>query len=431
MDYTRSVNFLSNLSKSGSKYGLDSIKMLLNTLGNPEKNLRVIHVAGTNGKGTVSNILSQILLEAGLSVGIYNSPHITTYNEVIRINGVSVSDVDFAKATSQVATACSIMVSNGYSHPTCFECLTAISLLIMYNAKVDIAIIEVGMGGRLDATNVFERPLVSVITSISMDHTDLLGSSLSEIAYEKAGIIKAEVPVVVAKNKAESIEVINTVAHSMNAPVYLTSDSNWTYEIVSSNLSGMVINIHSPGKDYNSLETRFIGLHQIDNIMLALNTIQILTKDSKYVVEDEHIYKGLLNTYWPCRLEYLLKPVPLILDVAHNAEGIQAFVDTVLSNHSGPLTVLFGVLKDKEVDAILKILSSIPGDFILTQPKSTRALEASLLADMAKPYFQPIAVIEDVIEAFEYAVKIAKKTNTLLCCVGSLYLSLPIRNYIL
>ncbi len=431
MNYEESVKFLEETEKSGSHYGLDSIIRLLSQLGNPNEALKVIHIAGTNGKGSVSNILSSVLVESGFKVGLFNSPHILSYTECIKLNQNTISKEDFAVCATHTRLACEALVAMNFPHPTAFECLTALTLLYFHTQAVDFAVIEVGLGGAEDATNVFSAPLASIITSISFDHMAFLGDTLTAIATAKSGILKSQSPAILAPNPDEVMQVLFNSCAQLKAPYFFASEPEISIEIHKESLTGMTFSMKTPYFEYQNLETRFIGNHQLINISVALTTLEVLKRHWLYDVPDSAVREGLRNTYWPCRCEYLTHPIPLIIDGAHNDASLTSLIQ-VLEKYcpTQGVTFLFGVLKDKTVASMLIQLSALTQTIFITEPLSQRALPLSELQLKCEKCFPEVFAIENRERAFDEALLHAKKTNTLLCCVGSLYLSIPLRKYI-
>lgn len=429
MNYYESINYLENISVLGGHLGLENITRLLDKLSNPEKQLKVIHIAGTNGKGSVSNILKSILVASNHNVGLYNSPSILSFRETITINSKMITEDDFALTTSKISKYCNELLHEGHPQPTVFECTTALALEFFATKKVDIAIVEVGLGGILDATNVFTTPLVSVITSIGYDHTEFLGNTLHEIASAKAGIIKNKIPVIVAPNDQEVLSVLLNTASTLDAPCYYNKLTDIKSILHEESLQGMSFSMSTPYFTYDYLSTRLIGQHQLINISVALTTIYALNKHYDYNISEEAVATGIAKTYWPCRCEYIEKPINMLIDGAHNEASMESFIN-VLSSYcnSSPITFLFGVLKDKEVRMMLKKMAPYSNTIFITKPLSNRGLPTIELSTIAKDYFEYVFPIDEISEALQRAIEHAKKTNTLLCCVGSLYLSIPVWN---
>lgn len=452
MNYEQCVHFLNNISKNGSKLGLESIFRLLRYLDNPQDKINVIHVAGTNGKGSVCNIIYTTLIESGYQVGMFNSPHIEIYNECIKANGLIIDNNDFALYTQQVIVACNLIVDEGYYHPTIFECLTAIALLYFSKKNLDFVIVETGLGGLNDATNVFSKPLLTIITSIDYDHMEYLGDSIEKIAFAKAGIIKENIPVIVGSNPENVINVIEKVATEKNS-IVITIDTNKYYKkitpltyknniilkgneplyyktiIHSSSKEGISFSISSPYFSYVKLYTKLLGDHQLDNISIALTALSFLTK-IKYNIPNNAIYNSLKNIVLECRCEYIDNPHPILFDGSHNHGGISALSDVIEEYFSEmDITLIFGALKDKEIMLMLKEILPIVDKLIITKPNNSRAMDTNELYQLASEEHSNIIIIEDKYQALDYSL-LHRKENELICCAGSLYLSVPLRNYI-
>lgn len=431
MNYKESIIYLDNIPKLNSPLGTENILRLLNKMNNPQNNLKVIHVGGTNGKGSVSNMIKSILLEESYNVGLFNSPYILSYRETITYNNEMISEEYFAKIMSNISLYCKELVEENHPHPTAFECYTALALEFFNLMSVDFAIIEVGLGGQDDATNVFKSPLMTIITSIAYDHTEFLGNSLKEIASSKAGIIKYNTPLIVAPNSNEALEAIFNTASTLNSPYYYISNKELTTNIYQKDLMGMSFSIKTPYFDYQKLHMKLIGNHQLTNASLALMAIEILKNKYGYKISNNSVKLGIANTYWPCRCEYIEYPTPILIDGAHNEQSMDTFIQVLTSYCSNmPITFLFGILKDKKVEQLLQKIKPFSDTIFVTTPLSPRALPISELANISKKYFNNVNAIYDANEALKSAIEYSKKTGSLLCCVGSLYLSIPVRNWL-
>lgn len=341
MTYKEAVSYLESFIRFGICLGLDNITCLLGLLGNPQDRLKVIHIAGTNGKGSSASFVSSILNEAKLKVGLYTSPHFLDFRERIRINSRPIPEKELIGLTSEIKA---LLSSNPSLLPTYFEVATAICLAYFAKEEVEIAILEVGMGGRLDATNVVD-PLVSVITNVDLEHTDQLGKTIKEIAYEKAGIIKEKGLVVTAAEKEEALEVIKEVCSRKKAKLFQV---------------GKEIKIE--GKDrikglhgrYENLKIPLRGEYQLKNAACAIGACELL-KEYNYLISKEAIVKGLANTCWPGRLEVLSRNPFLVLDGAHNPAAISALFEAIAKEFSFEnLILIVGILKDKDIPSMIK-----------------------------------------------------------------------------
>ncbi|MBI2661138.1 bifunctional folylpolyglutamate synthase/dihydrofolate synthase [Candidatus Woesearchaeota archaeon] len=392
MNYSRMLEHLYSLESSKFKLGLENIKSLLKKLGNPEKGLRYIHVAGTNGKGSVCAMLFSVLRQAGYNVGLYTSPHLKKFNERIRYNGIFITDREIVDYY--------IGMEDKITNQSFFEITTAIAFMYFKDKRPDFVILEVGLGGRLDATNVV-MPLISVITNIDYEHTNLLGNTMEKIAHEKAGIIKDNVPVVTGADGA-ALATIKKIAVKMNAPLIKS-------------------------KKFNKINFRYLnGAFQQDNANTALAAIGALRKYHKTKINDKEIIEGMENAKWPGWLQFIGKNV--LVDCAHNPNGIRALVKEIKllnPNHNfSSLIIVFGVLKDKNAAEMLNLIFSLkPKLVIFTQPISDRALRLKELLNISKKINKSnikIYTIKKPADALRFAKKMAK--NDLIIVTGSIYL---------
>ncbi|WP_341877685.1 folylpolyglutamate synthase/dihydrofolate synthase family protein [Defluviitalea saccharophila] len=419
MNYNEVINYMNSIERFGSRPGLTRVQNLLKRLGNPEKNLKVIHVAGTNGKGSVCTMMSYILTQSGYDVGIYTSPHLESYNERMKINNKEITDDEFASIGEKIIKACQECVEDNEDHPTVFECITAMALLYFSEKSVDYVVLEVGLGGRYDATNVIESPLVSVITSISMDHMDVLGDSIESIAYEKAGIIKKNCSAVLYFPNNKVYNIIKSVCESLDAPLYYVSDMN-IYN-VEHDIDGITFSIDTNFYSYKDLKISLIGEHQIYNTALVLLIIEVL-RNKGIEISEENVRIGLKECYWPGRLEILGKNPLVILDGAHNEEGALALAKAFEQYFPDKdITLLIGVLKDKPYENMLKLLLPYAERVVLTEPNSPRKLLIDELEITARRYSKSIYKNADIVQAYELALQLTDDKDV-LCCAGSLYL---------
>lgn len=413
------ISYINSIERFGSRPGLVRVQNLLRRLGNPEKNLKVIHVAGTNGKGSVSTMISYILEKSGYDVGMYTSPHLENYNERIKINNKDISDEEFATAGEKIIKACQECVENNEEHPTVFEFLTAMALLYFDEQSVDFVVLEVGLGGRYDATNVIENPLLSVITSISMDHMDVLGDSIESIAFEKAGIIKKNCSTVLFFPNNKVYNIIKSVCESLNSQLYYVSDMH--IQNVRHSIEGITFSINTDFYSYKDLKVSLIGEHQIYNTALVLLAVEVL-RNKGIEISEENVRIGLEECYWPGRLEIVGKNPLVLLDGAHNEEGALALAKAFEQYfHDQNITLLIGVLKDKPYELMLKQLLPYASKVVLTEPNSSRKLPIDELEKTAVKYSSYIYQNADIAQAYELALKLTNEKDV-LCCAGSLYL---------
>ncbi|GAA0705761.1 folylpolyglutamate synthase/dihydrofolate synthase family protein [Paraclostridium ghonii] len=429
MNYNDALQFIHESHKFGVRLGLDNIKKLLDLLGNPQNNLKVIHVAGTNGKGSTCSFISSILKESGYKVGLYTSPFLETFTERIRVNGENIREEDVAKIVCLIKDKIEIMVSEGYSYPTEFEIVTAMAFYYYSQEKVDFVALEVGLGGRYDATNVIDNPLVSVITSISLDHTGILGDTLGKIAFEKGGIIKENCSTIVYPQKKEASGVIKNICNEKKSQ-YIECDFD-SIQIKSSNINSQVYNCIINGKEFKDLEIKLIGDHQINNSIVAINVIEYLS-DNKFInISEENIRKGLIETKWPGRIEKISENPMFIIDGAHNEEGASSLansIDKYFKNQNKILVI--GMLEDKDIESVLDILIPRFNKVITTTPDNPRAIDSKRLKEKIEKYNIQVNCKPNIKEAVDYALKIANEDDVIISA-GSLYMIGNIRTIIL
>ncbi len=429
MTYEEAVSYLNETKKYGMVLGLDTMKLLLEKLEHPEKNVSIIHVAGTNGKGSVCAMLNQILLQSDYTVGLYTSPYIVRFNDCISLNNTPIPEQDFAYYVMKIADACRLMVHDGKQHPTLYECLTALAFLYFSESEVDYAIIEVCLGGRLDATNAIDKVLLSIITSISLDHTAQLGHTVEAIATEKSGIIKTHTPVVLAPNPSNIYKVIQDKCYFSQSKLYYHSQETIHIELLEETLSHITFNITGKTFSYPNLKLSLLGQHQLSNAYTALLAVEAL-RDIGVILEDSIIYNSLSNVHWSCRMEYLLLNQLVLLDGAHNIDSIKALAKYLKRHYPAEkITLVLGLLEDKPAKAILETLIPRVNQIIMTLPLNKRRLPFSEMKKALPPNDKKILWIEHYSEAFQTAQSITEEDG-LICCTGSLYLVEHIRSAI-
>ena len=422
------ISLIEELKKRGSVPGLDAIEGLLEELGHPEDNLKIVHIAGTNGKGSIFAYLSSILIAAGFKVGRYISPTISCYEERFQINGKYITKDKFARLYNIVEEAMKREEEKTGLKPTLFEVETAISFLYFKEEKVDYALIEVGMGGRMDATNVIRHPELTVISSISYDHQAFLGDTLEEIAWQKAGIIKESCPVVLSENSDEVCKVIEQEATKKKVKCIEIKPTD--YEVLSETPYGSTFLWKE-----QRYETKLPGRHQVSNAVTALAASEYLFRKDyeknnarKAIAKklDEMNVKsaqqgGIIRTCWPGRLEVLKKEPLFYRDGAHNPDGakkLAAFLQKYFTNKK--IIYIMGVLKDKEYKKMLRYLMPMAKEVYVFKPNNERGLSAQILADTIKEVADVSVTIEsDVNAAVFRALDTAKPDDVLVAC-GSL-----------
>jgi len=404
------------------EFGLANITMLAEALGNPERSMPCVHIAGTNGKGSTAAMLESILRTAGLRTGLYTSPHLERINERIRLNGEDISDEKFAMAWTRMHAAIESLLANGKlpAHPTFFECVTAMAFLTFAGEPVDVAIYEVGLGGRFDATNIVV-PEVSVITSIDFDHENFLGHSIPEIAAEKAGIIKPGVPVVSASTRPEARAVIVRCCAEKNARL-VEIEQEWQFREPESE-DGFYRTTAVARSSKVALDVRpsLPGRFQISNALTAASAAHLLA-ERKFPISDEHISRGIATTRWPGRLERLRKNPSVYLDGTHNPAGARELRRFWDENFEGRRIILvYGAMRDKAVDEIANLLFPRADVLIFTEPRQPRAISAVLLAEMTSDLARESSIIRDPIRALEHAIDMSSPSDAIFA-TGSLYL---------
>ena len=425
MNYNEALDYIHSTYKFGSKLGLDNIRCLLELMGNPHKSLKFIHVAGTNGKGSTSTFINSILVEEGYKVGLFTSPYLEEFTERIRINGENIPKDDLAEVTEVVKSKVDIMVSQGRPHPTEFEIVTAIAMLYYKLQEVNFVVLEVGLGGRLDSTNVIEDSLVSVITPIGFDHMEYLGNTLSKIAYEKAGIIKSQGLVVIHPQDREAMETIKEVSNEREAQLFaapIDSIIIRKYDEYS-----IKFDVELSDEKFHDLEIKLLGKHQVNNAVVALTAIKILSRHNNLNVSEASIRNGLKKARWPGRLEVLRRKPTLLLDGAHNTHGAKALKESIQEIFKyNKLIVVIGVLEDKDVEGILNEIIPLSDKVIITKPNNPRAISVDILGEKIKTFHKEVLIYENINDAVDKSLKISKEDDLVLYC-GSLYMIGDIR----
>jgi len=406
--YEREIQYLFNLQKFGIKFGLSKTENLLEAFGNPHLRQNYIHIAGTNGKGSVAAFMGSILQEAGYRVGTYVSPHLVRFTERFRINGEEISQKKTTELINELQAA-----FNPDEPPTFFEAVTSMAILHFAREKTDIAIMEVGMGGRLDATNVI-TPLVTGITNISMEHQEYLGNKLSHIAREKAGVIKKGIDVVTAVTQPKVIEQFKDIAQEIGAPLWRVG-KDLKYRSTPSGLHFFGQSRHMKG-----LQLGLRGNHQARNAALALGMMeQIETKGFPHTTEN--IREGLKKADWPGRMQVIRERPTILLDGAHNAAAMRALARTIGSDFSyDRLILVIGIMADKDIAALLRAIVPISDRVLYTRPVYSRAADPRILMEKGESLNTPGEVIPSLRSAIEKAEKIASPGDLIVVC-GSLF----------
>jgi dihydrofolate synthase / folylpolyglutamate synthase len=380
--YEQAIDWIHARLRLGIKPGLSRMEWMLDRLDHPERRIKTIHVGGTNGKGSTVTFLRSILQTAGYRVGTFTSPYFEQFNERISINGQPISDQELVELTNAIKPLADELDHTELGGPTEFEVITAMSLY--YFAKmspVDVVIYEVGLGGRFDSTNVI-HPLLSIITSIGLDHTAILGDTYEQIAFEKAGIIKSGVSVITGVKQPEALDVIRTKALEGKSPMYHLGDE-FTTGSRESLERGEEFSFSSMFGQLQNLKTSMIGSYQVDNAACAVMASQVLANYYSFMIEEEHIREGLLQAYWPGRLEVLSENPLVLIDGAHNEEGINALASEINSRFADKkISILFAALKDKKLDKMIATLEEAADQLTFTTFDFPRAASAEELMEV-------------------------------------------------
>lgn len=424
MNYQEALNYINESHKFGIRLGLDNMRNLLELLGNPQDKLNVIHVAGTNGKGSTCSFMTSILKESGYKVGLYTSPFLETFTERIKINGKNIPEEDVAR----IVTLIKEKIEQGDIYPTEFEIVTAMAFYYYCEQGVDFVALEVGLGGRYDATNIIKTSDVSVITSISLDHVGILGDTVAKIAYEKGGIIKENGTVIVYDQSDEAKDVIKDICKEKNAKYIEVKFDD--INIKQSDIYSQVYDCSIMGKKYKDLEIKLIGDHQVNNSILALSAIDFLKETKGLKITEEDIRKGLINTKWPGRIEKIMEKPIFIIDGAHNEDGARSLAKAIDKNFNGKkATLLIGMLEDKDIDGVLEILMPYFNKVITTTPDNPRAIDSEKLKDKISKYVDNIVSKPSIEEAVEYTLKNSSEDDIVISA-GSLYMIGTVRTLV-
>lgn len=408
MNYKESVEYIHSLLQFGIKPGLERISMLLSALGNPQDKIKTVHIAGTNGKGSTSTHIANILSAAGHKTGLYTSPYVLSFCERIQIDGENIPEKRLADAVTKVRAEIEKLNQNGIVI-TEFEAITAAAFLYFYEAGCDFAVIEVGLGGRFDATNVLKSPRACVITSISLDHTKILGDTLPQIAFEKCGIIKNSVPVVTSENQNNDVlSVIKKTVRDKNCKLTVTNPKNAS--VVSDKLGETVFEY-----DGESYILHLCGEHQIENAVNAIETARLLG------ISEDFIKKGISKTEMLARMEIIGKEPLIIRDGGHNEGCAKALRDFILRYKIKNIKMLVGMMADKDTEKYLELVCPLCDSVTVCTPSNPRAESAENLLVSAKKYCKNSFAVSDPKKAYGEVLKSANKSDTVLLC-GSFYL---------
>lgn len=411
MNYKEALEYIHGVSWTFCKPGLERISALCAALGNPQDSLRFVHVAGTNGKGSFCSMLDSVLRAAGYKVGLYTSPYIVEFNERMRVGGENIPDDTLAEITEYVKPIADAMTDK----PTEFELITAVAFEYFKREGCDVVILEAGMGGRLDSTNVITTPDLSVITGIALDHTAFLGDTVEKIAAEKAGIIKRGVPVLFGGEDEAAEAVISTVAKEKNSPYYRPDYT--AIEGLASTLRGTRFDY----KSYKNIKINLLGLYQPKNAALVLEAVDLL-RTAGYSVPDDAVARGLESAVWHARFEIVNHSPLVIFDGAHNPQGVTSATESIKHYFGGEgVIVISGVLADKDYEFIAEKIARVAASVYTITPDNSRALGAESYADALRRHGAQATATEGISDAVRRALEHADASGRAVVCLGSLY----------
>ncbi|WP_248927419.1 bifunctional folylpolyglutamate synthase/dihydrofolate synthase [Paenibacillus hamazuiensis] len=433
------IDWIVNLVPFGIRPGLKRMEKLMELLDHPERRLRFIHVAGTNGKGSTCAYLSEVIRQCGYDVGLFTSPYIEKYSNRIKLNGQDIPDEDLLAIVNLIRPLAEQLAQTEYGPPTMFEVST--TLAIVYFARYaypDFVVWETGLGGRLDSTNIVS-PIVTVITNVGHDHMDVLGDTLDKIAAEKAGIIKNGVPLISAVEQPEALEVIERIAKERKSTLYLMN-REFRYEPVSSRENHQVFDFAGPFREVRDVAISLNGQHQFKNAAVALMTIEVLRQYYALIVEDEDLLRGFKEAAWPGRLEIVSEQPRILIDGAHNPEGGETLAHALRDTyHYKKLHFMMGMLSTKNHTGYLRHILPLVNTLILTEPNWHKKADAAQLADLAKTLLSEMGPagreVEVIVEPdWKRALEILKnktEPGDLAVVSGTLYLIGDVRSWIL
>lgn len=415
--YSETIDYLFGLQRMGIKLGLENITRVLKAIGNPQEKLKVVHVGGSNGKGSTAAHLESILLQTGMRVGLYTSPHFVSFTERIRLNRQEITEPEVVEWTQRILRKVPELAAKGHHGPplpiTFFEFTTAMALGYFAEKEVDLAILEVGMGGRLDATNVCV-PVVSIITSVSLEHQEYLGRTLAQIAREKAGIIKPGVPLISGVVHPAAQRVVLETCKEKSSPLYRLGKE------IGAEGTPVDFNYRGVKTSYRGLSTNMRGRHQVRNAAMAVAAAELLG-ETGICVDEQAIRRGLQDVRWPGRQQYLPGPPRVLLDGAHNPEAMRSLCSSLAKEYNyHRLRVLMGVMRDKDHRRMLRMIAPMAYELVLCRPQMDRAEDPWLLQSEALALGARATVVESVSQGFEDLLKRAYGQD-LICVTGSLF----------
>lgn len=414
MTYEETLNYIEEKKRLGSIFGLETMRELLRRLGNPQKSLSFVHIAGTNGKGSVLAMISTVLKEGGYCTGRYFSPSVFGELETIQVGNRPISKKNFAHHMTEIRIKAEEMVLEGFSHPTVFEMETGAALCYFVEKNCDIVLLETGLGGKMDATNVIESPILSIFTSISVDHTNILGKELEQISKEKAGILKKGCLALTTRQREEVMHVLRMEADHLGCPLTVADIKD--AKRIETTLEKQVFSY----KGGETFEICLAGTYQLENAVLAIEGLRILGK-AGFPVSEKQIKKGLFKTKWQGRFSILSTDPLFIIDGAHNLDGAKKLAESVGFYFTNKKIIyIMGILKDKDDDGIIRMTKELARDIItVSTPERDRTIEALELAGRVSKYHPRVSAADSLEEAVEMAYLLADK-HSVIIAFGSL-----------
>lgn len=435
------MDWIIGLTSFGIRPGLERINRLMESFGNPQRRLKFIHVAGTNGKGSVCAFLTSILRQSGYDVGTFTSPYLTTYSNRLQYNGQDIEDEVLVKLVNRLKPAAEDMAKSEWGSPTMFEVTTALALLYYGTvAFPDYVVWETGLGGRLDVTNMV-TPVVSVITNVGHDHMDVLGPAITDIAKEKAGIIKSGVPVITAVSQPEAMAIMKETASARNTTMYLLGDQ-FTYSPLEVAEDEQKFSFQGPFRALESLTVTLNGAHQINNAAVAVMTVEVLRQYYALIMDDDDLAQGLKSTTWPGRLEMVSRNPRILLDGAHNPEGMEALANALRDIYKfDKLNVMMAMMPNKNHEHSLRHILPMVDMLVITEPDFHKKMNAADLASVANRLGEELGRPRNVVvepdwrRALELlqeaSTDVPEHENTLSVITGTLYLIADARSWLL
>ena len=419
MNYQQACFYIEECQQGRERFGLNKLEEVLHQLHDPHKKLSFVHVAGTNGKGSTAAMLSSVLTKAGYKTGLYTSPHLMRYNERMKINGQDIPDEDFIEAAETVKKVCDKM--GGV--PIVFEILTLMALWYFAKEQCDIVILEVGIGGRIDATNCIPSPKAAVITQLGLDHTETLGDTLEKIAAEKGGIIKPGCYAVMAEQQQSAMDVVREICKQKQVPLTIASVSRM--KVLSFSVEGQQIE----DKEYGAIFLPLAGSHQVKNLANVLETVGVL-KQQGYQISNDAVVDGIRQTKWPARMQRLCTNPDFLLDGGHNPQCVQAVTEALKAFYPDKKVVfLTGMMQDKDTDRMLEEMVPLAQEFVCIHPDSQRAMDQNDMCRMLRErYGVQATACQTVNEGIRTAIKKAGD-HAVVCALGSLYLAGEIQSF--